>query len=412
MAYNKDFTDYVNEALKANNMPIDPVMDWAKWLDRVYSSKLPQLSEDTRNEAIHYVLVTLLFQRDILKKFDPNRLADAVKGLPQERQISSYLKSVFIMSVDLARRYVKRSYGEEMGFGDLVPESAEYSSVDKVMDEIQQGHLNPDIEQFLGTEVSKLRKAFHLWLDEDARVTRRSAFLVKGLFDTIIVSDGTQADIIQEFARKQGLSAARIRQILYDDMPKLIRRFSRSPKGSRFSLAKRIPAILEEEKIESPILEDSPMRQTVTSSKNDLLTPPSKQDKYAKFRQFANEEPEALSDALVELSQAFNSLSESAEALVENLDLTPVQTDAPIGDKVASRKKFASALRRLASEDPAAVEEAINEIYNAVDEVAVAIENLADNLGLSLSEAEITTEEDAEVFTDEFDSSEEDAFPE
>lgn len=406
MAYNQDFTTYVNEALKANNMPADPDMDWAKWLERVYYSKLSHLSEDIRDEAIHYVLVTLLFHRDILKKFDPNRLADSVKSMPLEKQIASYLKSVFILSVDLARRYVKRGYGEEIGFEDFAPEGTTEEAVDRVNDEIRQGHINPEIEQFLGSEITKLRRAFHEWLDDGAKVTPRSAMLLKGLFDTIIVSDGTQADIIKEFAEKQGLSEARIRQILYIEMPKVIRRFSRSSAGSSFSLAKRIPPMLEKEKINAPILEDAPMRDTVTASKNELLAP--KESKYAKFRQLAMDEPEALSEALSELSEAFSSLSESAEALVENLDLSPVPAGA--GEKTASRKKFASALRRLAAEDPAAVEEALNEIYNAVDEVAAAIENLADNLGFSLSEVEVTEVIEDSVMEDDMIPSEDEEF--
>jgi DNA-directed RNA polymerase subunit F len=116
------------------------------------------------------------------------------------------------------------------------------------------------------------------------------------------------------------------------------------------------------------------------------ITPVSSQEKFARFKQVANDDPGALQEALVQLAEAFSSMADSAEALVENLDLAPVPKEATIKEKVAARKKFATHLKKLANESPEAVEEAVNEIYNAVDEVAAAIETLAQNLGFNLSE--------------------------
>ena len=107
-------------------------------------------------------------------------------------------------------------------------------------------------------------------------------------------------------------------------------------------------------------------------------------DKYATFRHLAEEEAPAISEALVELSQAFATLAEASEALVENLDLAPISEEGSIKEKVASRKKFASTLKKLAEEAPDKVEDAVKELYSSLDEIAAAMENLASNLGIDL----------------------------
>ena len=106
--------------------------------------------------------------------------------------------------------------------------------------------------------------------------------------------------------------------------------------------------------------------------------------KYATLCRIAMEEPKELGHALKELTAAFTSLAEASEAFTENLDLKTAGEDAPISEKVASRKKYASSLRRIASENPEAVEEAVQELYHSLDEIAEAIENLASNLDIDL----------------------------
>lgn len=119
--------------------------------------------------------------------------------------------------------------------------------------------------------------------------------------------------------------------------------------------------------------------------------------KYATLRRVAEEEPKELSHALGELAEAFSSLADASEALMENLDLTSAGEAAPLSEKVASRKKFASALRKIAGENPEAVEEAVQELYHSLDEIAEAIENLAGNLDIDLG---IDEDEDMTDFED------------
>jgi hypothetical protein len=110
--------------------------------------------------------------------------------------------------------------------------------------------------------------------------------------------------------------------------------------------------------------------------------------KYATLRHVAEEEPQALSEALVELSQAFSTLAEASEALVENLDLSPVAEEGSIKEKVAAKKKFASALKKFAEDAPDKVEGAVKELYSSLDEIAAAMENLAANLGIDIASEE------------------------
>ena len=132
--------------------------------------------------------------------------------------------------------------------------------------------------------------------------------------------------------------------------------------------------------------------------KREITTPVAEQPiKFAQFKQIANEDPSASSDALCELSEAFSSMAEASEALIENLDLSPTPKEASLREKVAARKKFATMLKKLANENPERVEEALNEIYNAVDEVALAIENLSSNLGFTLGEVSEEPVDNGEV---------------
>ena len=107
-------------------------------------------------------------------------------------------------------------------------------------------------------------------------------------------------------------------------------------------------------------------------------------NKYATLQRIANEEPQELGHALNEITAAFASLKEASEALTENLNLTASSDDASLSEKVASRKKYAAALRRIAGENPEAVEEAVQELYHSLDEIAEAVENLASNLDIYL----------------------------
>ncbi len=402
-AYNKDFSLYVNEAIKEAGYPLDPSMDWANYIESIFTRNMPSTPEDLRDEAIHHTLITLLFERKVLDRFDATLLPEAHHAKPVEKQVSAYLKIVLILNISTAKKYLDKVYHvrEEVPLSTFGEEGA---SLDKIFEEVAQGTTREDVEDYLHADIKKLRHAFHNWVDANNRVRAPKKLQLKTFFDLITTSDNTQDELLEAFSKKQGLSRSRASQILYTELPRYIRQFSVSPEGTPFDLAKRIPAVLEEKRHEQeeahpspthePILEEEPMqKQTSLKSRRPV--------KYAQFKRLATEDPASLSEALVELSSAFGTLAEASEALVENLDLTPVAPDAPAKEKTAAKSKFARMLKKMASDNPEAVEEAVNEIYNAVDEVAAAIENLAENLGFELHEVQ------EESFNEGFDEGEE-----
>lgn len=390
LAFNPDFTQYVNHALKQHEMPVDPDMNWAKWIEYVFRGHVSPDSEELRDEAIHYVLVRLLYEKDILAQFDSKRLKEETQSLPLEKQISSYLKYMLICNIRTAVRYLKGAYHRDDEH--LLP--GEDKSMDELLEGVSKGEPNPEVDHFLHTEVRQLRHAFHGWVDKTPLLSKKHDLRnhLKHFFDLVTLSDAAPGEMLDEFAQKNHLSKGRAKQILYIEMPRYLRMFSTSPEGKVFSLAKRIPAVIEQKKHEqmapaethTSSLEDSTMSDKRNTSKAPLTEKKAALNKFATFRQIANENPGALGEALTELTAAFHSLADASEALVENLDLTPVPNEGSVKEKTAAKNKFAKALKRIAGEDPERVEEAMNEIYNAVDEVAFAIENLAENLGFEL----------------------------
>jgi hypothetical protein len=251
MAYNSDFTAYVTAALEAHGMPVDPKMDWSKWLNTVYRRYMPTISEESRDEAIHEMLGHFLFEADILSKFDPDRLKESLQAQPLAEQISSYLKMYFIWKVDWAIKYLKKLYpSEEIAVGltnDESPNGRGGESTPSILNRIQHGVVDPEEEELIqNTEIRKLRHAFETWCDRTLSADK--ATRMKHFFDLLVIFDGPQQELLEEFANKAGVSPTRARQTLYYDLPRLLRQFAASPEGKNFSLAKRIRTKIEQER--------------------------------------------------------------------------------------------------------------------------------------------------------------------
>jgi len=106
---------------------------------------------------------------------------------------------------------------------------------------------------------------------------------------------------------------------------------------------------------------------------------------YGRMREVAAKEPKKVADAIGELSQSLQVMGSSLSYLRENLDLA-VPRSASLRERIASRKKYAAEFRRLAEEDPEKIAGAIVELYRSLDEIAAGVENLASNLGVELPE--------------------------
>jgi hypothetical protein len=112
LAYNADFDSYVKTAIEAKNLPTDPKMNWAKWLEGVYRSSVSPLKPELRDEAIHHMLIDNLYRYDAMARFDASRLPAQIQALPLEEQISSYLKGYFIQQKSDCINWIKKTYGD------------------------------------------------------------------------------------------------------------------------------------------------------------------------------------------------------------------------------------------------------------------------------------------------------------
>lgn len=108
-------------------------------------------------------------------------------------------------------------------------------------------------------------------------------------------------------------------------------------------------------------------------------------DKWARLRQVAAEEAKEADAALAEVADALGTMADALSAFRENLDLIEAPKTASIKSRIESARKYASAFRRMAEESPEVVADALSEVYHSLDDVAGAIENLAENMGIELN---------------------------
>jgi hypothetical protein len=108
------------------------------------------------------------------------------------------------------------------------------------------------------------------------------------------------------------------------------------------------------------------------------------QEKWARLRQVAAEDPKEADNALAEVADALGTMADSLTNLRENLDLIEVPKSASIKARIANARKYANGFRRMADEAPEVVADAISEVYHSLDDVAGALEHLAENMGIDL----------------------------
>jgi hypothetical protein len=107
--------------------------------------------------------------------------------------------------------------------------------------------------------------------------------------------------------------------------------------------------------------------------------------KYARLRQVAAEEPKEVDAALGELAEAFGAMADGLNNLRDNLDLIQAPKTAKLAVRIAAARKYAKAFKQAAEETPEVVADALNEIYNSLDEIAAGVENLAEHIGVEIN---------------------------
>lgn len=110
--FDQNLSYYVTGAIERAGLPVDPSINWAKWLDSVYRPALPPLTSDVDliDDAIREILVQRLYQERILEKNSPYSHFDenhASKNL--EKEVSAYLADTFKKAVPEALDFVREA---------------------------------------------------------------------------------------------------------------------------------------------------------------------------------------------------------------------------------------------------------------------------------------------------------------
>ena len=123
--------------------------------------------------------------------------------------------------------------------------------------------------------------------------------------------------------------------------------------------------------------------------------------KFATLKRIATENPEGVAQAISTLKQKLQDQVDNLSAMEENLGAggppAPIEGDpapvAPVPGAPATVEARLAGLRRIAEEAPDQIEEALGEFYLGMDEVLALTENLADNLGVNLPDAQMDEED-------------------
>jgi hypothetical protein len=200
--------------------------------------------------------------------------------------------------------------------------------------------------------------------------------------------------------------AAKVKKVIPEaQVTKATNHWNAWPKDSWFEVRFKVPEAVapiapapapatSEPKVEEPPMA-TPATASVTPEKRAALREKiaarrkeraeAKNVKYARLQQVAADEPEAADEGLMQLGDAFGQLAEDVEALRENLDLVEAPAEAPLEERIASRRAYAKKFREIATENPEQLEMALAEVYQSLDEVAQAVENYADHMGLDVT---------------------------
>lgn len=105
---------------------------------------------------------------------------------------------------------------------------------------------------------------------------------------------------------------------------------------------------------------------------------------YTKFRAVVAAKPQDVQAALEEFRDTFAMMASKTDAMLKNLGLKAAAEDAPLKDKIAAKRSFASGLKKVADDMPGSFVEALGQMYQQLDDVADGIEAVAENLGVDL----------------------------
>ncbi len=125
------------------------------------------------------------------------------------------------------------------------------------------------------------------------------------------------------------------------------------------------------------------LREKIAARKAERKTEKTKE--YAKMRSVATKAPEKLEKHLIRLADKFASMAEGIENLRENLGLIRAAKEAPLKVRTAAAKEYGKKFRKIAEENPEKLEEAVVELYEGLNDFAADIEFAAEQMGVDLN---------------------------
>jgi len=280
-AYNRDFTQYVNEAIKAHGLPVDPKMDWSKWLYSQFGSK-GKGNEDQLDEALHEFIIDLIYQKDVLEKFDPKKVTEKTnrnQGLAGA--VTAYLTRMFLTFRSMFMRNLNRlqtttpgaSIKSEKGHNTGLRENLDTPMVQpgeggqdvNVLDTFERAHApeDPFAEASSWEDISRFRAEYGDWLVETER--SETAENILKLFDLVVNAEqkarddvSKPSDYTEEWMRDTGKSLSYF-QIIATKLSETLQKFvDIHPELAETSLIARMIADIKSKKPTSKSKNEGP----------------------------------------------------------------------------------------------------------------------------------------------------------
>jgi hypothetical protein len=365
------FSLYINTAIQEAGLPIDTSKNWDGLLLSVYRKFRWTKDDDTLEEAIYEMLTKLLYAPGtgngasgltILQKFDPTK---GDQSLPLEKRVSNFIMSRILpfegkstAGSDIVKKFILKRHRDipESQIGDN-PEGwdgGKPSLLDMVPPGVRSLADESNENGISNMAVKSTRDAFATYLSRTENPTgaRRILTMFDILVDNPYKGDAARADALEEWTSATGTG----KQNFYHTrraLAKAIDAFANSsgaPAGETFrslvnTLKKKelspveassvVASDITPDNIVMPEIdqEEADVRPTIRDRQAAKAAKAPKAPRFATLKRFAEEEPEAVLEALGELKTHYEEQLEKVEALVEHLG-----GDAEGEDKEATNK--------------------------------------------------------------------------
>jgi hypothetical protein len=348
------FSLYINTAIQEAGLPIDTSKNWDSLLLSVYRKFKWTKDDDILEEAIYEMLTKLLYAPGtgngasgltILQKFDPTK---GDQSIPLEKRVSNFIMSRILpfggrstVGSDIVRNFILKHHRD-------IPESQIGDNSEgwdgerpSILDTAPHGVRSPadesDENGISNMAVKSTRDAFASYLARTEKPTGASRILT--LFDIYVDNphkgDAASADALEEWMSATGTGKQNFYQTRRA-LAKAIDAFANSsgaPAGETFrslvnTLKKKdLAPIKASSVVASDIAPDNIVMPEIDQEEADMrptirdrqAAKAAKASRFATLKRFAEEEPEAVLEALGELKTHYEEQLERVEALVEHL---------------------------------------------------------------------------------------------